>query len=103
MYSNVLISFLTTQNHQPFQHMHLKKGLLVIWLTFVFNKVKRIRQRLNEKQTKGKHVHDSVTSSFLLSILQPNTEDEVGKIIMSSSPTTCALDPIPKGLVKDVL
>jgi len=67
---------------------------------YFMEKVRKIRQSLEEIQVHGKPVHESSTSSTILSVLKPATEEEVKKIIMSSSATTCASDPIPTSLLK---
>ena len=70
---------------------------------FFTQKIEKIRKELELFQNKNSKVYAEKESSVFQSVLHPATEEEVRKIIMSSSTTTCALDPIPTQLLKENL
>ena len=70
---------------------------------FFTQKIEKIRKELELFQSKNSKVYAEKESSVFQSVLHPATEEEVRKIIMSSSTTTCALDPIPTQLLKENL
>ena len=70
---------------------------------FFMEKVRKIREDLDKIQTPGHSTADSSVSETYLTVLQPATQEEVKKTIMSSSSTTCILDPIPTNLLKQCL
>jgi hypothetical protein len=80
-----------------------KKELADDMSEFFMEKVKKIRDNLDKFQTRDGMLDDSPESATLLTTLQPTTPEEVRKIIMSSSSTTCALDPLPTCLTKDCI
>ena len=71
------------------------------------DKIKKIRNHLEIIQNnQSNNVLPDVEikeSDTYLYVLQPASEEEVRKTIMSSSSTTCALDPLPTPLTKDCL
>ena len=69
---------------------------------YFMEKVRKIRQSLEGIQTHNEPVQETMSPTSLHH-LEPTTEDEVRKIIMSSSSTTCASDPIPTSLLKDCI
>jgi hypothetical protein len=82
---------------------HSSKEQLANDMADFFNeKVAKIRQSLDEIQS-GKYTTETNESKTFLKVLKPTTEKEVREIIMKSSPTTCALDPIPTHLVKECI
>ena len=70
---------------------------------FFVNKVQQIRQSLESLQTTGKCLPDDARSPILLSVIEPTTEAEVRKLIMSSPSSSCPLDPLPTPLLKQSL
>ena len=80
-----------------------KKDLADDFSDYFMDKVNKIRQSLEEIQSSNSQNAESSDSPTILSVLAPATEDEVRKIIRSSSSTTCASDPMPTPLMKECL
>ena len=77
---------------------------MVYMSNFFFEKVQKIRNDLEKIQSQNDSaLGNSPDSETYLTVLQPATEEDIRKIIMSSSSTTCAMDPIPTSLTKDCL
>jgi hypothetical protein len=70
---------------------------------YFMDKVRKIRQSLEEIQTGEEPAQETSISPTSLHHLELTTDDEVRNIIMSSSSTTCASDPIPTSLLKDCI
>ena len=79
-----------------------KKDLANSFGSFFNEKINKIRSILNSKDCSGEQLKPNHSPPKLLSFT-PVSEDEVSKLILSSSNSSCALDPCPTSLVKDCL
>ena len=72
---------------------------------FFVEKINKIRQQLASVQsnTDESQKIQNPPSSKELSVLEPASEDEIRKLIMSSATKSCNLDPLPTWLLKDCL
>ena len=69
---------------------------------FFISKVSKIRSDLDQLVTDSGSISDSVPhcdSNLVFDSFAPVTEEDVRKVILSSKPTTCPLDPIPTPLL----
>ena len=71
---------------------------------FFVEKISKIRQNLESmRESLNAPVITSEKQVPQLSVLEPASEEEIRKLIMSSATKSCKLDPIPTWLLKDCI